>query len=242
MKYNTIKWMILLIPPITIGMWEYVRHAYLIPYLSMEAGNLLAPFIVLAVTILPLLLLMKHMKRIEQELHEEKALKSILAERDNIARELHDGIAQSLFLLSVKLNKFKKSVPENQTSQLNAITNGLESVYKEVRQSIANLSQPSLAKSIHLSSVLNEFIQLADEHQVHLQLQWEIPEEKMSEAEKLTLYACMKESIINALKHSKCTEITISGTLKKRGMEICISDNGCGFPIRKIIEETARDS
>ena len=50
MRNGRLKWLILLIPTLTIGLWEYVRHAFLLPYMSMEHGNFLAPFIVLAVT------------------------------------------------------------------------------------------------------------------------------------------------------------------------------------------------
>lgn len=43
MSYKQIKWMILLIPTFTVGIWEYIRHQFLMPYLSMDAGNWLTP-------------------------------------------------------------------------------------------------------------------------------------------------------------------------------------------------------
>ncbi|WP_269431669.1 hypothetical protein [Bacillus sp. JCM 19034] len=42
MTYKQIKWLILLIPTLTSAAWEYVRHEYLLPYISMEVGNLLS--------------------------------------------------------------------------------------------------------------------------------------------------------------------------------------------------------
>ncbi|SEA16123.1 two-component system, NarL family, nitrate/nitrite sensor histidine kinase NarQ [Thalassobacillus cyri] len=52
LSYTQIKWLILLVPAVAIGLWEYIRHEFLLPYLSMNAGNLLSPFIVLAITLL----------------------------------------------------------------------------------------------------------------------------------------------------------------------------------------------
>ena len=46
MSYKQMKWLILIIPTLTIGIWEYVRHEFLLPYISMDLGNLLAPVIV----------------------------------------------------------------------------------------------------------------------------------------------------------------------------------------------------
>ncbi|MGP3788041.1 hypothetical protein [Paenibacillus sp. 1A_MP2] len=43
MSYKQIKWMILLVPTFTVGLWEYIRHQFLMPYLSMDAGNWLTP-------------------------------------------------------------------------------------------------------------------------------------------------------------------------------------------------------
>jgi len=100
-SYKQIKWLILIIPTLTIGLWEYVRHDFLLPYISMELGNVLAPIIVFLVTILFLTQLFDILERNQKELERAKALQAALEEREKIARELHDGIAQSLFLINV---------------------------------------------------------------------------------------------------------------------------------------------
>lgn len=223
------KWLILIIPPMAIGLWEYVRHAVLLPYLSMETGNILAPFIVLAVTIFPLLLILSHMKKIEEELHEEKALKSILCEREQMAGELHDGIAQSLFLLSVKVNKLKKSISTEDADKLADIMRALESVNTEVRKSIISLRQPTKFNSPTLSASFGELVRLTREHHAELEMDWGLQEEEFSPAEKMTLYAIIREAIINAIKHSSCQQITIFGHRIGHSKKVIISDDGTGI-------------
>jgi two-component system nitrate/nitrite sensor histidine kinase NarQ len=102
MSYKQIKWMILLIPTLTVGLWEYVRHQFLLPYISMNLGNWLTPVIVYVVSITLLTRLFLILERIQKELEHERAAKVALESREKLAKELHDGIAQSLFLLSVK--------------------------------------------------------------------------------------------------------------------------------------------
>ena len=66
LTYRQIKWLILIVPSLTIGIWEFVRHEFHIPYLSMELGNVLAPFIVLGATLaisLPLFRMLEHSQR-----------------------------------------------------------------------------------------------------------------------------------------------------------------------------------
>ncbi|WP_233567853.1 histidine kinase [Cohnella faecalis] len=107
-----IKWLILLIPTLTIGLWEYVRHAFLLPYMTMDLGNLLAPFIVLAVTLTVVRGLFSHLEHSQVALQAERTLSAALEERERLARELHDGIAQSLFLLAVKLDQLDRIAPK----------------------------------------------------------------------------------------------------------------------------------
>src|SRR5690606_27321937 len=99
---------ILTIPTLTIGVWEFVRHEYLLPYISMEMGNVLAPVVVFLVTMVFLTQLFRMIERHQEELNQIRALQAVLEERERIARELHDGIAQSLFFLSAQISKMEK--------------------------------------------------------------------------------------------------------------------------------------
>ncbi|MBR2568822.1 MAG: sensor histidine kinase, partial [Paenibacillus sp.] len=89
MSSQMMKRLILWTPALTIGLWEYVRHAFLLPYLSMDMGNLLAPIIVFVISMTLLAKLFKMMEDTEQKLHEEKRSKALLEERERLAQELH---------------------------------------------------------------------------------------------------------------------------------------------------------
>jgi len=143
LSYRQIKWLLLIIPSITIGLWEYVRHEILLPYISMEMGNWLAPFIVLAVTMTFLLKLFAMMEQLQNELNRERVAKAALEERERIARELHDGIAQSLFLLSVKVDQLEKSGGNvGGKPDVQVVRKTVHQVNEYIRQAISNLRYP----------------------------------------------------------------------------------------------------
>ncbi|WP_247747522.1 hypothetical protein [Alkalihalobacillus sp. BA299] len=78
MTYRQIKMLILLLPTITIGLWEYVRHEFLLPYISMELGNLLAPVIVFVVTMIFLVKLFTMLEHIKEDLEKQNHKKLFL--------------------------------------------------------------------------------------------------------------------------------------------------------------------
>lgn len=90
MKYKQIKWLILTIPTITIALWEYIRHKFLLSYISMDMGNILSPILVFIVTLVFLRHLFSILEKIQEELRQEKTKKAALIEREKLARELHD--------------------------------------------------------------------------------------------------------------------------------------------------------
>src|SRR5690554_4338859 len=106
MSARQIQWLILIIPTVTIGVWEYLRHtAFMLERLSMEAGNYLSPVLVFAVTMVFVRPLMQRLNDMQLQLRRERESKTLMAEREQLARALHDGMAQTMFLLSVKLHK-----------------------------------------------------------------------------------------------------------------------------------------
>ncbi|MDO3411764.1 histidine kinase [Saccharibacillus sp. CPCC 101409] len=144
MSYAQIKRLILFLPTVVVGLWEYVRHQLLMPVLSMEAGNWLTPVLVFLVSITLLRRLFAMLERTRRELEEARTVKANLEAREELARELHDGIAQSLFLLSVKLDRMESGMEENgMREQLGAVRRTVREVDRYVRQALANLKRPA---------------------------------------------------------------------------------------------------
>lgn len=229
MSYKQIKWLILIIPTITIGLWEYIRHEYLLSFISMELGNWLTPVIVFLVSILLLTQLFRKMELIQKELNEAKALKAALEERERLAREIHDGIAQSLFLLNTQVNKIEKAQVTDKIT-FEKLKKNIYRMNTDVRQAIANLRYPATPDSISwmqgISSLMEE---LERESDLKFQLSWDIPEEQLSVRDKIELLALIRESLFNIRKHANATEVRIEGHFAGEGWQCLIMDNGVGF-------------
>lgn len=229
MSYKQIKWLILIIPTITIGLWEYIRHEYLLAYISMELGNWLTPAIVFLVSILLLTQLFRKMELIQKELNEAKALKAALEEREKIAREIHDGIAQSLFLLNTQINKIEQ-VQASDKITFEKLKKNIYRMNTDARQAIANLRYPVTPDSISwmqgISSILEE---LERESNLKSRVNWDIPEELLSARDKIELFALIRESLFNIRKHANASEVRIEGHIADKGWQCLIMDDGVGF-------------
>lgn len=231
MTYKQIKWMILILPTAAIGLWEYIRHAFLLPYLSMDMGNLLTPAIVFAATIFFLLKLFSMLEGIQEELKMERARKAALIERENLARELHDGVAQSLFLLSVKLNKFGKKTGIETHAEFQDTNQTLKEIYNDTRRAIENLKQLPDPELFSWTRSIQQYLsELEKNHSMEVDLQWDINEEHLSAKEKIELFACIKEAVMNVIKHAQTKKVWISGHESPKGWTCEIRDKGIGFP------------
>lgn len=233
-KDRRIKWLILLIPTLTIGLWEYVRHAFLLPYFTMELGNLLAPFIVLAVTLTLVRGLFSRLEQSQLALQKEKSANASLEEREKLARELHDGLAQSLFLLAVKLDQLDGVTSERPVRELGVgLRETVRVMHEDVRQAIANLSLPpspeAAAWIVPLRELLGETALAAE---AEAEFTWTIPDVSLTDKEKVELHACMREALMNVRKHTKASKVFVIGQQDgEHGFRCSVEDNGAGFTV-----------
>jgi two-component system nitrate/nitrite sensor histidine kinase NarQ len=236
MSYKQIKWLILIIPTLTIGAWEYVRHEFLLPYISMDLGNWLAPVIVFLVSILFLTQLFSMIEHNQEELDESRALQAALQEREKIARELHDGIAQSLFLLNAQVDRIERT----QNAEGIPYREFKESVHRTnayVREAIANLRYPADAISIPwmqgMKSLMDE---LEKETDLLFTIHWQLTEDRLSAKEKVELLASIREALLNIHKHANARHVRIKARTTSNGWQCSISDDGKGFDLSNISE------
>ncbi|WP_459966767.1 sensor histidine kinase [Paenibacillus sp. JCM 10914] len=231
------KWLILVIPTLTIGIWEYVRHEFLLSYISMDLGNLLAPVIVFLVSILFLTQLFALIERNQEELNEARAMQAAMQERERIGRELHDGIAQSLFLLSAQIDRIEK-IDRNDTA-FQDIKESIHRTNSYVRGAIANLRQPADPGAIPWMHSMNSLImELKQETDLQFNIEWEIPDAMLSDKEKVELLASIRESLLNIHKHAEASKVDILARATRTGWECHVRDDGKGFSQDKLLKAT----
>ncbi|MCQ4085299.1 sensor histidine kinase [Saccharibacillus sp. JS10] len=256
MSDKQIKWLILFLPTIVVGIWEYVRHQFLMPVLSMNAGNVLTPVLVFVVSITLLRRLFARLERIQRELEQARAVKANLEAREELARELHDGMAQSLFLLSVKIDRMEKGAQDSGLgNELGAIRKTVHEVNRYVRQALSNLREPkpnsvfpnpgfsqetsqapeiATSDEVELPAVAEESMaarveRLAEEAMIKVKVHWTLPDEQLGSREKVELLACVREAVINVRKHASADSAEVIGQSMANGWSVEIVDNGKGF-------------
>ncbi|MGC5325106.1 sensor histidine kinase [Brevibacillus sp. SYSU BS000544] len=220
MTYRFFQVVSVLLPTVLIGGFEYIRHDYLLPYMSMETGNFYITILTFVLSFLFAIWMFRTIRSMNDKLVEAQAKRAVYEERDRLARELHDGIAQSLFFLNVKLKQGKVD------DALAAVS----SIDHDVRQAIFNLrALPEEGSS--LSVRLEKWVTQWSVHTgIEVTQTYDLADDILSPAEQVQLFGLIQEAFANIRKHAnaKHASIRVSSTLSGR-WELIITDDGCGI-------------
>ncbi|MFC4769871.1 sensor histidine kinase [Effusibacillus consociatus] len=148
-------------------------------------------------------------------MNSERAKKALFEERERIARELHDGIAQSLFLLTVKIMKLEEDNPSSLNENLQGIRETIHRVHDDVRQAISNLRYPPSPNSLPWTQNVQDFIHdFEKETGLSVFLQWKTDEKQLSLREKVEILACLREALMQLFMQP--VRLPVYGNLKIR--------------------------
>ena len=152
-------------------------------------------------------------------------------ERQRLAADLHDDLAQLLSLIGIKLSLAKQQPMQPPLAK--TITEVEELTHKAMtytRTLMSQLSPPALSEFGLPMALqwLSEQMQLHD-LSVSVQVKTEIP--TIPEEQALLLFQSIRELLFNCVKHAKTHEATI--TLEQVDGSLCIqiSDQGAGFDL-----------
>jgi signal transduction histidine kinase len=177
---------------------------------------------------------------LEREHRLEEALKrQVLAEeRDRIARELHDGIIQSIYGVGLKLQQFsilrEKRVAEAD-KQMEMAKEDLDRVIQDIRAYIEELQLDYYA----CVSLKEAMTQLVCEFKENAMMAVELSIEGKQGGVLNVLQAnhilqVMRELLSNAAKHSRASTVRIKAIFGERELIIHVSDDGIGFDPDKV--------
>ncbi|MFN3930077.1 MAG: sensor histidine kinase, partial [Thermoflexus sp.] len=153
-------------------------------------------------------------------------------ERLRIARELHDGIGQSLSALVFGLNTISVALhqaPEEVPRLLNRLKVSVSDTIKELQDMIYDL-RPTLLDDLGLAQALRWYARERLESR-GVRVIYEIPDSipRLPSEIETALFRIGQEAITNICKHAEATEVRIQLWVEKGWAAMEIADNGVGF-------------
>ena len=153
-------------------------------------------------------------------------------ERTRIAREIHDGIAQMVYMLSLSLETATDRVggdPEEQRQRLKDLTGLAKNALWEVRQYIFDL-QPLLSGEAGLvGAVEGQVKEFQAVSELPVELRIIGTPHKLPIETSASMYRIVQEGLGNIFRHAQATEVRIDLAFEDHTVTLGIEDNGVGI-------------
>lgn len=154
---------------------------------------------------------------------------AIAAEKQRIAGELHDVVAQKLFSISTALYALQQHADPAVSQQAGVIGQVAQQAARELRLSIDGLAARGGGEASLLETVRSYLATLKLMHGVSISYQETGHDRRLSPKLQRALFRILQEASGNALSHGQCTELAVSLLIGERQCRLRIADNGRGF-------------
>lgn len=161
-------------------------------------------------------------------------------ERRHLSRELHDSVSQSLFGMALGAQSIKNSSPASDHILASAdyILGLAEAGLAEVRGLIFEL-RPEAIESQGLLACLGKQVQaLNKRYPVKVTFKGLQHEPHVELAVKHELYRILLEALHNVVKHAQARQCSVRFQQRSGEYQIIVQDDGCGFDVKAIAEES----
>lgn len=156
---------------------------------------------------------------------------SILSERNRIARDIHDTLAQALTGVVVHMEAAKVVVPEESKARTHIIQaqNLARDGLAEARRSVWALRSQVLEQG-NLSQALERLVHgLTAGTPIKGQCRIEETRYPLPGDVETNLLRIAQEAFVNALKHAHANAVQVELTFGSQAVSLCVRDNGQGF-------------
>jgi two-component system sensor histidine kinase DegS len=161
-------------------------------------------------------------------------------ERKRVAREIHDGPAQSMANIVMRaefcitlLEKNPVQVREELLSLVDLVRHSLQ----DVRKIIFDL-RPMVLDDLGLLPALKRYAELYQkDYGLYVQIVILGKERRLDNSLEVALFRVVQESLTNIRKHARASEVIIKVEFLAEKINIAVRDNGCGFDLNSVLTE-----
>jgi signal transduction histidine kinase len=179
-------------------------------------------------------------------LHKQVEVAAALEERQRIAADMHDGLAQTLSYLGFKVDQATELMTSGEIDQAQAeyqqIRDAIDRACREVRRSIASLQespQPRHSLQEWLTEMTDEFAEEC-RGMGGPSVTWRDTIEPplfLPPADAEQILCVVQEALLNARRHADAANIVVQLAQNAKQVELTVEDDGCGFDPQRIRAE-----
>jgi signal transduction histidine kinase len=204
---------------------------------SRRASRVLIAFIGLTVLTTLLVYLRYRARILEQQRNRnaaEREFTAVLRERNRVAREIHDTLAQGLTSISVQIELAKERLtrsPEGALRNLQLAREMVQGSLADARRSIWAL-RPQVLESQPLRDALEQIgRQLTNGSPVMVHVQEKGNPQELPSFMEIDLLRIGQEAITNAVRHGRPSRVEVELQYSPGKVRLRVTDNGCGMDL-----------
>jgi signal transduction histidine kinase len=177
--------------------------------------------------------------QVEEALRKSEMDKAVAAERNRLARELHDSVTQSLYSLTLLAAAGQRMIQAGDLRQIAGNQARLGEIAQQALQEMRLLVyelRPLALESEGLIGALEQRLETVERRagiQARVLMEGEVELTPNLEEE---LYGIAQEALNNALKHAGASQVVLSVRATEESVALEVTDDGQGFDMADIQE------
>ncbi len=155
-------------------------------------------------------------------------------ERKRVARELHDGLGQTLSAIKFRIENTIGGLDTDERAGSAHALKGLAAMAQEAVEEVRRISKnlwPSILDDLGLLPTISWFCREFGEMHAGIRIEREIAveEDDVPAPLKIVIYRILQEAMNNVARHSRASELSVCLKKEEGLLLLAIRDNGVGF-------------
>lgn len=236
-RLTQLKWFTTIVPALAVFAYETVRHDLFEHRFPNAYGNLIVGLLTLCCAYGFSTLIFGIVARLQAEAvaqsREVTALNAIIQERERLGRELHDGLAQLVAYMLIRLDtvadRLDAGHTEEASRELAHLRTAADDLYADIRESITALRTRVSERG--LPSTLRDYLaEFEERHGIAVELQAADLTADLPPIASYQLLRIVQEALANVRKHAAAEHAWIACARPAPDrLELTIGDDGRGF-------------
>lgn len=166
-------------------------------------------------------------------LHDRMAAIRVVAERERIGRDLHDGVIQGLYAISLSLEDVEVLVTEQPEEALARVDRAIDGIHRsiaDIREFILGLRPGMFSGDLaHGLAAIADELRLSSAIDVEVDIPEPADLDHLDGAARGELLPLAREALSNVARHSRATRARVEVRRSEDMITVEFADNGVGF-------------